>query len=530
MYVISSSNGTSWSAIGWVTTKKYIIPNDGYYTFVLSDAVETSTVDLKQFVSNVSIETQGVSILNQYIDFISPNTDYIPSFYEYGNIRVSNDKLIYEEDSKRIRLNSNFLLKMSKGDIVSFKSPVARIYVLYSADNSTWSTNGWITSKYVIPDDGYYTFVLSDSVETSTPDFQIFISSIMFDIPSYPILNQYIDLMATNINTLPKYVKRFDYDDSITTFANSIKNGIDGNCLIFLQVTDSHVDISGYQTYMNLSRTKDHSQKVIDIANAVNADFVIHTGDLIQGEGSGTSDSREHYLAYLYNLSLLSTAFMFCQGNPWHDFGLPTNDASEPYELSRESVLTMAARFNKWVRPTYNSQGTLSSYYYFENDLRKVRCIVLDSDDYGTLRQEAGFSSEQITWLTNCLSEAREKNYSVIVFSHMAPLQSIGGVESNGGSDVHAALVNHIAQGGIIIEYVYGHIHADLQKTIDGVNYISLTCDLPSVATNIPTDAVAPSRTLDTITEYAIDVHVVNCDAHTDHIYRYGAGSNRTIS
>ena len=330
------------------------------------------------------------------------------------------------------------------------------------------------------------------------------------------------------------------YEDSvIKTISDSVNANVDGNNIIFVHVTDSHVGATEMPHY----RAVAHLNKVMTLAKAVNADFVIHTGDMIQGfdtagEGSALED-RQNYLAYNSDIADYHIPFNWCQGNPWHDFGHRIHEGENTeYTLNRDIVLNFIGRFGKWDDKHFNDTDTIRSYYYFDMPLHKTRVIVLDTDDRTTddiIRMNIGFSSEQIQWFSDTLTDAKTKALSVIVFSHIALLDrfnySNSTIEGRGGTQIVNAMKSFIAGGGTLCECVSGHTHADAVETVEGINYVVSACDVPInySASSVPTGMTAPQRVIDTLSEYCCTVHVVNPATGTVKLYRYGAGNTNLV-
>ena len=333
-------------------------------------------------------------------------------------------------------------------------------------------------------------------------------------------------------------------DEAAQAIADKVTQAISGQDIVFVHITDSHVGTAA----MTPERAAEHFRRAMFTAKAVNADFLIHTGDMIQGEGSTTgTDDKQRYHAYMGEAGSFTLPMLWCQGNANHDFGVKTSSDPLTYALNRDIANSFTGRFGKWfgVNAVYNANDTVHTYYYIDNDFIGCRIIVLDADDYGTLRRGWGFSDQQITWFGATLTAAKAKGYPVLIFAHMPPTNNLMPTESgtpyqieaSGGAGILNALSAFTSGGGTVLAYIYGHVHWDnyYNDTSNGVKYISCTCDLP-VQENVQQyapiwgSAVAPARTIGTATEYAFDVYVVNKNTGAIKTFRYGAGSDRTFS
>lgn len=491
--------------------------NDFIYVFQADHIGAWSTSDIKSV--NVTVYFNEVKqALTNYAK-LEHDGEYAVTTYIQGNRAIGN---VFEPTESSTRCTVESVIYLNPGDIISvggdFSNGVKYAVGGSSGSNyyKTWANTAFL---YTVENSGFYTVnfkkVASGEDVDITPD----------------------DIEITIVITKGK-----SHDSAISSLSSAVANNITGDDLVFVHVSDTHIG----NAKMPIDRAKRHMNKVMEIAEAVNADFIVHTGDLIQGSDVATTGSaeedRSEYKRYFEDLYSHSVPFVWCQGNPWHDFGHRITDGSnEEFTLTRDITIGLAGRYGRRFKQYFNAADTVRSYYYFDIDMAKtnVRVIVLDADDrlyHSVVRHGFGFSSEQVTWFGSALTDANTNNMPVIVFTHMAPLNefhtSDDDIEQYGGTDIVAQMQTFISGGGTILECVCGHLHCDMHRTVDDINYHLIACDFPTTyeAANIPTGAVSPSRANDgTLTEYAIDVHVVNASNGTVKTFRYGAGNSSLV-
>lgn len=522
---------------------------------VVANQVYTASEDcFIRFRAGYTSSYGNYNYYNQYLSVKNTNTNYLyesytrsaskhyyinDNMFEIGSIGIANDAYTYRPTTMRVRTKIGVSFHLMVGDVVRFKSPITRFCPFYTVNGGSPIQVGWQTSDYTVSVEGDYVFVLSEisgGSEIAPTSAKEFSRALLFDTQT-----QINDVAMWNaINeaiTLAEDAGGVSGDARATAIVESVNQAVDGNDLIFVHITDSHVG----QTAMSLDRARRHFAKVMSVAKAVGADFLIHTGDMIQGAGSTTGNNdKQRYQAYVGSVGKHTIPFMWCQGNPNHDFGIVDSESENGYALNRDMVLALAGRFGKWhmTKAVFNDSDTIRTYYYFDLPIQNVRCIILDSDDYNTARQNWGISAKQIAWFSDVLADAKSKDLPVIIFSHMPPSDNLmpSGIETKGGAEIMSALATFTSSGGTVLAFIYGHVHWDnyYYDSTNKIPYISCTCDLPVASTEqyIPTwgTKVVPTRTIDTITEYAFDVYVINPSTKRTQIFRYGAGENRSYT
>ena len=473
-------------------------------------ATQTDVENLQDDLQNSTAELQ------ENIDTVQHNLEG----FETGKIIINYDVIENSYPDPSSPTGFSPYANWNRSDYI----PVTPGQTVYVVNNKYTTDNVWYTSEKVAI--SKFKMLIRDPVSLVVPDNA-----------AYMVISNDATAFFGDVYTLQDhYVENID-DSLCNTIVNDVTQAISGQDIIFVHITDSHVGTAE----MTPERAKEHIKRAMYTAEAVNADFLIHTGDMIQGEGSVTgSNDKQRYNAYMGKIGDFNLPMLWCQGNANHDFGIKTSSDPLTYALNRDIVNSFTGRFGKWLatNAVYNQDDTIHTYYYFDNDFTNYRVIVLDSDDLGGLRRGWGFSQTQIDWFTATLSDAKTKGYPVLVFAHMPPYNGLmsDGIENSGGGAIAAALNAFTANGGIVLAYIYGHVHWDAyyNDSTHGIKYISCTCDLPVATTDtfVPTlgTRVIPQRLIDTASEYAFDVYVINKNTGAIKTFRYGAGSDRTFS
>jgi hypothetical protein len=191
-------------------------------------------------------------------------------------------------------------------------------------------------------------------------------------------------------------------------------------------------------------------------------------------------------------------------------------------------------------------------YYFVDFSHMKIRLIILDGANTG-VAAGWGFDQTQIDWLGTTALDVPD-NWSVLVMCHVptrASLDYDDAAVPNGEfieailnafdtrtSYTYAALgktYDYSAKAGVeVIAFINGHTHGDLISVPSGLGfpYISIACANPSQisAGLLPAGAVAPARTLNTVTQDCWDVLALRPDERKIYMTRFGAGNDRVIS
>lgn len=340
------------------------------------------------------------------------------------------------------------------------------------------------------------------------------------------------------IDEINEKIGEITLDENCIEFCNSVKNAIDGNDIVFLHFSDTHVG----RFEMPASRARKHARLALEIAKACRCDFICHTGDVIQGNGNVQNlPDKECYENFIPDIVNSNVPFIFCLGSPAHDLGQTDSTNTESGStLTRGQVFSIAGRYKKWFsNAVYNTNDDIRSYYYFDIPQNDTRVIILDSCDLNDTqgrRRGLGFSSTQNTWLTSVLSDAKNKNYKVLFFSHMITNKNLrwGADVTPNGDVIETTIKNFVDNGGVVLGMFYGHEHWDNYYYYSSLKMptFCVVCDMPCKEnmTNSVKAAWGTSkvwdRTVGTTSEYAYNVFVINPYTRKIQKFRYGCGEN----
>ena len=156
-------------------------------------------------------------------------------------------------------------------------------------------------------------------------------------------------------------------------------------------------------------------------------------------------------------------------------------------------VLNAAGAYNRYFAPYISNWGVTSEtyvcYYYKDYASSKLRLIVLDN-----MNEDA----TQLQWFINTLEEARTLEYDVLIACHtimaksddeipFVPLETpwqnpYANTASTAtvfpvkvGLAYAQATVDFVNNGGVVIAWLAGHMHADAAGTYEGILNIAIT-------------------------------------------------------
>ena len=210
-----------------------------------------------------------------------------------------------------------------------------------------------------------------------------------------------------------------------------------------------------------------------------------------------------------------------------------------------------------------------SNYFYHDNTDKKVRIVGLDSSDNPEITDNqnrmiynrqyySAFSAQQIEWLAGEALLAPD-GYAIIILTHWALdrtlvnyadkdnpyFSNFGRTPINHDCIVHLLEAYKMKGRGIVkntvddrvpvvkdydfsntnsdlIAVINGHLHRDMDSTVNGVKYISSCCSLNSSKQYNRNDS-----TLDTIEEECFDVIEIDTEYRKLRMKRVGAGNDR---
>ena len=158
-------------------------------------------------------------------------------------------------------------------------------------------------------------------------------------------------------------------------------------------------------------------------------------------------------------------------------------------------------------------------YYYVDNNQAKIRYIILNSD--GTSAYTAG----QLAWFESALNV--DSGWGIIIIVHWMYMVNWGTNVVTLGSSVTQPFVdaiNNYDGNGEIIAIIQGHTHRDrITFTAEnGIPVILTTCDKYVSSESGGNYDIDVTREINTISEQALDVFIVNRNTKTINIIRIG--------
>lgn len=208
-----------------------------------------------------------------------------------------------------------------------------------------------------------------------------------------------------------------------------------------------------------------------------------------------------------------------------------------------------------------NPEEPYSMYGYYDLPEVKARAIFLDTWDRPPCLEDEkaceGFliGNGQLNWFAHTALDLPDKDWGVMLFSHVLPVPSavmndrvFGGdalwevlcAFKNGtayqgsgqrGAFSYAVECDFSGRGkGDVIACFVGHIHADRKAMVDGIRAISaLSMASDNFAVRISDDNTFHDKTLGSIEESAFSVFTVDRTARKIHCIRCGAGPDYSV-
>ena len=182
--------------------------------------------------------------------------------------------------------------------------------------------------------------------------------------------------------------------------------------------------------------------------------------------------------------------------------------------------------------------GDLSrNYYYFDNNVQKIRYIFLSSftdKGAGELQAQALFEEAQQNWFRDVALGTMGAGWGAVIISHV--IYEINAVTNEIYQDPYlvplTTIIDNYDGPGEIICAIQGHSHRDrIVNTSGGNKVVITTCDKCRIFQIPDTSAVDldVDRTRGTINEQAFDVFVFDRKNRKVSIVRIGAGARNGI-
>lgn len=296
----------------------------------------------------------------------------------------------------------------------------------------------------------------------------------------------------------------------------------------FAVVADTHLDNSLPDTLENI--------KGVD--EKVHFRCITHLGDFMNGNITEkyTRKILKEQME-LFRKSVGTRAFYPAEGN--HD-GYFDNAVSFTNDIATDEMWYESTLYLQEYKNLSRKKN--KPYFYVDYLEEKIRMIFVCSFSYtfkdGVFNKIYDIDKEELEWFKN-EAVAVEKDWTVILFSHDIPFESLSDDESpNVTKENSIAMLKALVDaknsvGFEVAAWFVGHFHGDLIKVKDGINFILLaseTAYVPQLWCMAGSDGHFPERTLGTVTEDLWDSAILNRKDKTLTLIRFGAGEDRKVS
>lgn len=225
--------------------------------------------------------------------------------------------------------------------------------------------------------------------------------------------------------------------------------------LRFIHISDTHYSSPDYERPPSRFDTRHGTQELIRQINALpfTPDFILHTGDVAYDPYPEIYDELQQVMGQF------KAPLYYVPGNHDHSGVLQT---------------------------TLMGRDTIETPLYYEQDIKGVRFIFLDSNSYGEVSPPAGKVSEaQIAWLDERLKVDDPRPIVVAVHHPLIKTHTSQWYDefmmTVNGDDVHKTLVQARDR---LRGVFFGHVHQNLSFYRDGILYSSVWSSWTQFYTN----------------------------------------------
>ena len=507
--IVKSSGNTDYNAV-YDESKNFL------YAFAITEGINILYfTDVSSYVA-----FSGESRIVETMTIIDENTSPI-LFDGYNDLRL--DKYT----------NSDVYVNKSTGQLGQYQG-WRTTNLVNIANYNQLVFNGTNNSDYnaFYSSDG--TFIQSFSINSGVcvvekPDNAIWIRC-SFDSDCDTILKN--PSYCNNIDKpkLPNY-----YNGYMEKRNNELMNYLDliTNSISFVYITDLHLT----------DNAKKSSEMIDSIISNTCVNDVICGGDII---GSYGDEKTIKTTLNQYNNLYLKFNPYFTRGN--HDcYNIPAENSEEG--VLNDNTFVYNRLFRNFEDKVNIETG--KTYYYFDKPQKKVRFIVIDTNEIMERIDSSGFgikysiSQSQINWFIDTLKTC-PSGYKIIISGHIPCTNNLKWSSdftycfydiieayNNKATLVKRDTVNNIdinadfsSCNGSVILYISGHGHVDdSYKSDTGCVY----CEVNSDA-YINNGGSQFTREIGTITEQSLDVVTINLDNNAMYMFRYGAGEDKMFN
>lgn len=521
------------------TTKNYVNTTDGFlYTYNGTSFVKSSLQYQSTGLSEGSLAIKhNDSKASALLGYENKQCDWVLGEMQSGNInplaknQVTSNNLIVLDDNISLNLKDTTNLK----------------YLIYKYTNTGVYTGAWyeITSDTIIEKDTSRGIKIGIKYKDNRLMSDTTISKyidVFVDRYTPKSLDYRLKSIENHSSTdgIPSYWNT-QLDSKINTI-NALQKQIGYNGTSFAMITDIHWNDNAQ-----------NSPKILEkVMNECNVNYYFDGGDFCANP-SGLTEAQQVAEIKSYNsaFSNIKGRRLLAKGN--HDDNSINNKFADTItDLEMYDLLYRSNSLNNNFK-----KGRTGDYYYIDDEMTKIRYIVLNCIDIPYIQSGDGlkykgmdtwvFRQEQITWFTNVALNVPSNDYGVVVCSHipinqglikndyllMNSLQAFNDKSTyqgsaNIGTDFEASVnVNYTGKGGVAICWICGHNHQDKYITLPSNITFKMVCCLNDSLQVVSGQA---TKTRGTDTEQAFDIFTINKLTRTVNITRIGAGADRSFT
>lgn len=328
-------------------------------------------------------------------------------------------------------------------------------------------------------------------------------------------------------NAMLANVPKDYYLAEIEQTISDVRNANTEPGLVFFVCSDIHYfsQIGTYLgTLLKYDSVTDMCVNMKNVAKAIKIDGLVCLGDVVDSNGYTTDETTKQANYVMEQLQSVGLPLIYVMGN--HD----DNRYVEGEAYSKQELYSMYMSYCPVDRVSDYTFGGLN--YYLDYPAYKIRCLIVDENDYYDDNWHYGYSLETVAWFENQLDNI-PTGWGVLVFTHRGIVNT-----NNAGSTMHIneqsmidAVQSFINGGGNYIATIYGHSHVDFSNTTPWLEISIGSAKVHNTTIDgAPSGSINQTRTRWTATEDLWDVLIVQPNSRTIKTIRFGAGDNRSFT
>ena len=283
--------------------------------------------------------------------------------------------------------------------------------------------------------------------------------------------------------------------------------------LMFLWASDTH-----HQMLANESKygvTLEKLSEMAQVAQALKADFLLITGDIVNGYNPVT-EQKKNLINFVNTLrDNCKSPVLLAEGNHDDNSWYASGNASSSEKTGLEQILnteqfTNYAMNNSIESLSFDENNPLGGYYYIDFKKSKIRVIVLNCEDIPYIENEdksmkyygqwtMAYSEKQLKWLAEKALMFDEDGWGIVFFQHndkqmSSNTQNVNNLscltqivnayrnKTNGTAvstqtdfEANVSYDFRNNKSNEVCAWFAGHTHKDESEVIDGVPHITIT-------------------------------------------------------